>query len=55
MGWMHDMLNYFSTETAYSQYRHNHITFSIMYAFKENFMLALSHDENGNPKLSLNT
>ena len=45
MGWMHDMLNYFSNDPVYRRYHQNNITFSIWYAFSENFMLALSHDE----------
>jgi len=45
MGWMHDMLNYFSTDPLYRRYHQNSVTFSIWYAFSENFMLALSHDE----------
>jgi len=45
MGWMHDTLNYFSKEPVHRSFHHNHLTFSIMYAFSENFMLSLSHDE----------
>ncbi|MGQ4646460.1 1,4-alpha-glucan branching protein GlgB [Lyngbya aestuarii] len=45
MGWMHDMLDYFSKDPVYRKYHQNSVTFSIMYAFSENFMLALSHDE----------
>jgi 1,4-alpha-glucan branching enzyme len=45
MGWMHDMLDYFSEEPIHRRYHQNNITFSIWYAFSENFMLALSHDE----------
>jgi 1,4-alpha-glucan branching enzyme len=45
MGWMHDMLDYFSQDPIYRRYHQNSVTFSIMYAFSENFMLALSHDE----------
>ncbi|MEM9220208.1 MAG: 1,4-alpha-glucan branching enzyme [Cyanobacteria bacterium P01_F01_bin.150] len=45
MGWMHDMLDYFSMDAWFRQFHQNNVTFSIMYAFSENFMLALSHDE----------
>jgi 1,4-alpha-glucan branching enzyme len=45
MGWMHDMLDYFSMDPWFRQFHQNNVTFSIMYAFTENFMLALSHDE----------
>ena len=45
MGWMHDMLDYFSKDPVHRRYHQNSVTFSIMYAFSENFMLALSHDE----------
>jgi 1,4-alpha-glucan branching enzyme len=45
MGWMHDTLDYFSKESVYRKYHQNQITFSIYYAFTENFMLPLSHDE----------
>ncbi len=45
MGWMHDMLDYFNMDPWFRQFHQNNITFSIMYAFNENYMLALSHDE----------
>ncbi|MNF29888.1 1,4-alpha-glucan branching enzyme GlgB [compost metagenome] len=45
MGWMHDTLEYFKKETVYRKYHQNDLTFSMTYAFSENFMLPLSHDE----------
>ncbi|QRM90494.1 1,4-alpha-glucan branching protein GlgB [Lacinutrix sp. WUR7] len=45
MGWMHDTLQYFSKEPVYRKHHQNDLTFSMTYAFTENFMLPLSHDE----------
>ncbi len=45
MGWMHDTLEYFSKDPVYRKHHHNELTFSIWYAFSENFVLPLSHDE----------
>ncbi len=53
MGWMHDTLKYFSHEPIHRSFHHNQLTFSIMYAFNENFMLSLSHDEVVHGKGSL--
>lgn len=53
MGWMHDTLEYMTKDPIYRKYHHNNLTFRLLYAFFENFVLPLSHDEVTHGKGSL--
>lgn len=53
LGWMHDILEYFSKDPVHRKYHHSNLTFALLYAFHENFILVLSHDEVVHGKGSL--
>jgi 1,4-alpha-glucan branching enzyme len=53
LGWMHDILDYLSKDSIYRKFHHNELTFRMLYAFSENFVLPLSHDEVVHGKSSL--
>jgi 1,4-alpha-glucan branching enzyme len=53
MGWMHDTLSYMAHEPIYRQFHHDRLTFGLMYAFTENFLLPFSHDEVVHGKKSM--
>lgn len=53
MGWMHDTLNYMQCDPVHRKYHHNLMTFGMLYAYTENFILPLSHDEVVHGKRSI--